>query len=79
MKIKIGTSQFSCIKDNVKENMNKLSLSLARNTSQFVLALPQKILSLFVMLFLMFFLFIIIFCIIFAYKDKLLRLEVYKL
>jgi len=28
MKIKIGTSQFSCIKDNVKENMNK-SLELA--------------------------------------------------
>ncbi|MDA9601654.1 N-carbamoylputrescine amidase [Alphaproteobacteria bacterium] len=28
MKIKIGTSQFSCIKDNVKENMNK-SLDLA--------------------------------------------------
>ncbi len=41
----------------VKENANKLSLGLARNTSQFVLALPQKILSLFVMLFLMFFLF----------------------
>ena len=28
MIIKIGTSQFSCIKDNVKENINK-SLDLA--------------------------------------------------
>ena len=32
MKIKIGTSQFSCIKDNVKENMNK-SLDLSDSSN----------------------------------------------
>tara|TARA_Y100000310_G_C20697615_1_gene826813 strand:+ start:5320 stop:6342 length:1023 start_codon:yes stop_codon:yes gene_type:complete len=45
------------IGEYVTENLNKLSLAIARGTSEFIISLPKKILSLFVMLFLMFFLF----------------------
>ncbi len=41
----------------VSDNLNKLSLGIARETSEFVVSLPKRILSLFVMLFLMYFLF----------------------
>ncbi len=44
--------------EKISENLNKISLSIARSTSDFVISLPKKILELFVMLFLMFFLFI---------------------
>ncbi|MDP3916713.1 MAG: AI-2E family transporter [Nanoarchaeota archaeon] len=42
----------------ISENLNKISLSIARSTSEFVVSLPKKILEIFVMLFLMFFLFL---------------------
>ncbi len=41
----------------ISDNLNKISLGIARSTSEFVVGLPKKILSLFVMLFLMYFLF----------------------
>ena len=41
----------------ISENLNKISLGIARSTSEFVVGLPKKILGLFVMLFLMYFLF----------------------
>lgn len=41
----------------ISDNLNKISLGIARSTSEFVVDLPKKIISLFVMLFLMYFLF----------------------
>ncbi|MBT6044725.1 AI-2E family transporter [Candidatus Woesearchaeota archaeon] len=41
----------------ISENLNKLSLGIARSTSEVVVGLPKKALGLFVMLFLMYFLF----------------------
>lgn len=45
------------ISSYITDNLNKISLGIARSTSEFVVGLPKKILSLFVMLFLMYFLF----------------------
>ena len=44
--------------NQISNSLNELSLYIARSTSSFLVTLPQKILSLFVMLFLMYYLFI---------------------
>lgn len=41
----------------ITDNLNKISLGIARSTSEFLVSLPKKIINLFVMLFLMYFLF----------------------
>lgn len=41
----------------ITDNLNKISLGIARGTSEFLVSLPKKIISMFVMLFLMYFLF----------------------
>ncbi len=41
----------------ITDNLNKITLGIARGTSEFLVSLPKKIISLFVMLFLMYFLF----------------------
>lgn len=45
------------IQDQFKELLNRLTLSLAKETSDFVIALPGKVLQFFAMLFIMFYLF----------------------
>ncbi len=45
------------LNEQIGENLNKISLEIARATSEFVVSLPKKILNIFVMLFLMYFLF----------------------
>jgi len=77
-KISEYTSDKLEISEYVQDSLNKFSLYIAKETSDFLFSLPKKILHLFILLFLMYYLFIEGNCLIKRIKDHIPLKESHK-